>query len=397
MTRFWIVCFAVLLLGIGISSCGQEDPALVSTDFFPPTSLVSISDSLPNLRSVRNDSLRTNFTALFGIDTVGGRRIQATSYLKFSLITAPSDSLLRGISATLVCVQTALDTSRQSIGLNVFRVDTAWQSADITPRRVLPLAEQLGSGTVRSGTTDTLRVSLPAALADSMVAVLKRGGSDSLLASRFSSVALVPTSGSVISQFNLSASYIDLTYTQNTGTTVELRTRPMRVFNAGYAVQTSYSRFADDAIYLASSTGDYSVVNFRLDPLFAAASSSTPLQVTNATIVLTRDTTDFKISRDGDRVLLNVNVSTDSTLLTNPGKYGISTALSDTITGICRLDVTSIIQRILSPANRSEYRGFLLSPVDNVGFIKFWKFHGSQAAPAVRPRLVITYSLSRPR
>ncbi|MCS6988358.1 MAG: hypothetical protein NZM06_02465 [Chloroherpetonaceae bacterium] len=395
---------ASLVLWLLFSSCGDENVDLITDnrDFISPNEIQTDTLFLEVGENFRYDFVNTRGALLGRATLADGREFRATPVLRF--VPVSDTGLIRALSARLrlrFFVDERAKFSTKTVSFQLRRVEnpprwdsTQWRADSVFSRTSFHFAEALSPViTMRVSDTSERVVDLPFAYAQRVIESAKRG-SAFLRDTAATTIALVLTAGDSIANVSLTRTQLELAYDKRTPTTIERVSRFFDVLESVYAVQTTPDALPNDALYLASSTGDWARLKFpRL-------SLSPRTQLVSAQLLLVRDTL-FSFAPDTTRATIdqeNQLVVAVDTLQTSVGgayrpvSFGY---VNEREIHRYRANLTETYQRAIS---RGDDIALLLRPLLLQGStVSFRVFGKNDPNPARRPRLIVSYFKPRAR
>jgi hypothetical protein len=395
LTRFF---FSWLLLCLFLSACGDENVDLITSnsDFISPNEIQTDTLFLDEGTNFRSDFVNTR-GALVGRTTLAdGREFRANTILRFVPIS--DTGLVRAISARLrfrFFVSDRAKSSTKTVTFDIRRVENAprwdstqWRADSVFSRTPFTFAENL-SPTFTMAVSDTAEriIDLPFAYAERIIESAKRG-STFLRDTAATTIAFVLSTGDSIANVSLTRTQLELTYDKRTATTIERVTQFFDVLESVYTVQTTPDALPSDAIYLASSTGDWARLKFPRLQL------STRTQLVSAKLILVRDTL-FSFTPDTARA--TVDQENQLVVIADTLQPGIGSGYRPISFGYVgereihryRATLTETYQRAIS---RGENIQLLLRPLLLQGSTVSLRIYGKDdPVPERRPRLILSY------
>lgn len=395
LTRF---LFSWLSLCMFVSACGDENVELITSnrDFISPNEIQTDTLFLDEATNVRNEFVNTR-GALFGRTTLAdGREFRANTILRF--VPVSDTGLVRALSARLrfrLFVDSRAVSSTKTVTFDIRRVENAprwdstqWRADSVFSRTPFTFAESLSpTFTMRVGDTTERIVELPFAYAERIIESAKRG-STFLSDTAATTIAFVHSNGDSIANVSLTRTQLELTYDKRTATTTERVTQLFDIFESVYTVQTTPDALPNDALYLASSTGDWARLKFPRLQL------STRTQLVSAKLILVRDTL-FSFTPDTARA--SVDQENQLVVVVDTLQAGVSGGyrpipfgyVNERETHRYRATLTETYQRAVS---RGESIEILLRPLLLQGTTVSLRIYGKDdPATERRPRLILSY------
>lgn len=389
---------ATLTVGLLMASCGDENVDLITDnrDFISPNEIQTDTLFLEVGENFRNDFVNTRGALLGRTTLADGREFRATPALRF--VPVDDTGLTRAISARLrlrFFVDERAKSSTKTVSFQVRRVQnpprwdsTQWRADSVFSRTPFVYAEALSPViTMRVSDTSERVIDLPVAYAERVIESAKRG-SLFLRDTAATTLALVLTNGDSIANVSLTRTQLELAYDKRTATTIERVNRFFNVLESVYSVQTTPDALPSDALYLASSTGDWARLKFprlRLSPR---------AQLVSAQLLLVRDTL-FSFSPDTLRAgILQENQLAIAVDTLQPGVSGGYRPIPFGYVSAreihrYRANLTDLYQRAVS---RGEDISLLLRPLLLQGSTVSVRIFGKDDPnPARRPRLILSY------
>ncbi len=395
LTRF---LFSLLALCLFLSACGDENVDLITDnrDFISPNEIQIDTLFLDEGTNFRNDFVNTRGALLGRTTLADGREFRATTILRFVPVT--DTGLVRALSARLrfrFFVDARAKSSTKSITFDIRRVEnpprwdsTQWRADSVFSRTPFTFAESLSpSFTMLVSDTTERVIDLPFAFAERIIESAKRGSSF-LRDTAATTIAFVLSTGDSIANISLTRTQLELTYDKRTPTTVERVNQFFDVLESVYTVQTTPDALPNDALYLASSTGDWARLKFPRLQL------STRTQLISANLILVRDTL-FSFSPDTART--TIDQENQLVIIVDTLQPGISSGYRPIPFGYVgerdihryRANLTETYQRAIA---RGEPIEFLLRPLLLQGSTVAFRIYGKDdPVPERRPRLILSY------
>ncbi len=381
------LCLIVLL------ACSSEDAVnLVGSDnpFITPNRFFnydSDSSQTPPF-SFQNFSIDSGYAtggyAFVGEEENGAKQLTATTYLKFWAGDFPNVDTATAISATLTLrVENWQDSlAGQNVIFEAKTIVDSWQPASVRSKYPLSVGnEVLAEFSFTIEDSSSIEMTLPKSFADQLLSDIQNG-EDYLLDSS-KGIALIPKSASTLVSVDFSDSKLRITLDRKTDTGLDERfSKLLDVSSSAYSVETNYSSFSNDAIYLQSVSADGANLTFNLDFL------QPEFQIGKATLSITRDTLYSEIND----TLNSVGVGLASDDLTVDENTSIKLFSVDSTGAVYSANVTQIVQKWA--LNQHPNNGFILRPIQELRDFNFWRFYGDQESIGLRPRLTITYAVS---
>ncbi|MFN3345198.1 MAG: hypothetical protein ACK4XY_00725 [Chloroherpetonaceae bacterium] len=395
LTRF---LFSLLALCLLFSACGDENVDLITNnrDFISPNEIQTDTLFLDEGTNFRNDFVNTRGALLGRTTLADGREFRANTILRFVPVT--DTGLVRAVSARLrfrFFVDARAKSSTKSITFDIRRVEnpprwdsTQWRADSVFSRTPFTFAESLSpSFTMLVSDTAERVVDLPFAFAERIIESAKRGSSF-LRDTAATTIAFVLSTGDSIANISLTRTQLELTYDKRTPTTVERVNQFFDVLESVYTVQTTPDALPNDALYLASSTGDWARLKFPRLQL------STRTQIISAKLILVRDTL-FSFSPDTARA--SIDQENQLAIIADTLQPGIGSGYRPIPFGYVgereihryRATLTDTYQRAIA---RGEPIEFLLRPLLLQGSTVAFRIYGKDdPVPERRPRLILSY------
>lgn len=395
LTRFF---FAWLSLCLFLLGCGDEDVDLITNnrDFISPNEIQTDTLFLDEGTNFRNEFVNTR-GALFGRTTLAdGREFRTNAMLRF--VPVSDTGLVRALSARLrfrLFVDARTKSSTKTVTFDIRRVEnpprwdsTQWRADSVFSRTPFTFAESL-SPTITMQVSDTTEriIDLPFSYAERIIESAKRGSSF-LRDTAATTLAFVISSGDSIANVSLTRTQLELTYDKRTATTIERVNQFFDVLESVYTVQTTPDALPNDALYLASSTGDWARLKFPRLQL------STRTQLISAKLILVRDTL-FSFTPDTARA--TIDQENQLVVIADTLQSGLSSGyrpipfgyVNERETHRYRATLTDTYQRAIS---RGESIELLLRPLLLQGSTVSFRIYGkSDSVPERRPRLILSY------
>jgi hypothetical protein len=395
LTRF---LFSLLTLGVLVAACGDENVDLITSnrDFISPNEIQTDTLFLEEGTNVRTDFVNTRGALLGRTTLADGREFRANTIMRF--VPVSDTGLVRAIAARLrfrFFVSDRAKSSTKTVTFDIRRVNnpprwdsTQWRADSVFSRTPFTFAESLSPNFTIAVSDTTERVlDLPFAYAERIIESAKRG-STFLRDTAATTIAFVLSTGDSIANISLTRTHLELTYDKRTATTIERVTKFFDVLESVYTVQTTPDALPNDALYLASSTGDW----VRLK--FPRLSLSPRTQLVSAQLVLVRDTV-FSFSPDTTRA--TVDQENQLVVIADTLQPGISSGYRPISFGYVgereihryRATLTDTYQRAIS---RGENIQLLLRPLLLQGSTVSLRIYGKDdPVPERRPRLILSY------
>ncbi len=395
LTRF---LFSWLSLCIFLSACGDENVDLITNnrDFISPNEIQTDTLFLDEGTNFRSDFVNTRGALLGRTTLADGREFRANTMVRFVPIS--DTGLVRAISARLrfrFFVSDRAKSSTKTVMFDIRRVENAprwdstqWRADSVFSRTPFTFAESLSPTFTMAVSDTTERVfDLPFAYAERIIESAKRG-STFLRDTAATTIAFVLSTGDSIANISLTRTQLELTYDKRTATTIERVTQFFDVLESVYTVQTTPDALPSDALYLASSTGDWARLKFPRLQL------STRTQLVSANLILVRDTL-FSFTPDTARA--TVDQENQLVVIADTLQPGISSGYRPIPFGYVnereihryRATLTETYQRAIS---RGENIELLLRPLLLQGSTVSLRIYGKDdPVPERRPRLILSY------
>ncbi len=395
LTRF---LFSLLALCLLFSACGDENVDLITNnrDFISPNEIQTDTLFLDEGTNFRNDFVNTRGALLGRTTLADGREFRATPVLRF--VPVSDTGLVRAISARLrfkFFVDTRAKSSTKTVTFDIRRVEnpprwdsTQWRADSVFSRTPFTFAESLSpSFTMLVSDTAERVIDLPFAFAERIIESAKRG-SAFLRDTAATTIAFVLSTGDSIANISLTRTQLELTYDKRTPTTVERVNQFFDVLESVYTVQTSPDALPNDALYFASSTGDWARLKFPRLQL------STRTQLVSAKLILVRDTL-FSFTPDTARA--TIDQENQLVVIADTLQAGIGSGYRSIPFGYVnerevhryRANLTETYQRAIS---RGEDISLLLRPLLLQGSTVSFRIYGKDdPLPERRPRLILSY------
>ncbi len=395
LTRFFASWLSLCLL---LSACGDENVDLITNnrDFISPNEIQTDTLFLDEGTNFRSDFVNTRGALLGRTTLADGREFRATTMVRF--VPVSDTGLVRAISARLrfrFFVSDRAKSSTKTVTFDIRRVNnpprwdsTQWRADSVFSRTPFTFAESL-SPTFTMTVSDTSErvVDLPFAYAERIVESAKRG-STFLRDTAATTIAFALSTGDSIATISLTRTQLELTYDKRTATTIERVTQFFDVLESVYTAQTTPDALPNDALYLASSTGDWARLKFPRLQL------STRTQLVSAKLILVRDTL---FSFTPDTALATVDQENQLVVIADTLQPGISSGYRPIAFGYVgereihryRATLTETYQRAIS---RGENIELLLRPLLLQGSTVSLRIYGKDdPVPERRPRLILSY------
>ncbi len=398
-TRFFIACLAT---GFLLSACGDEDVELISSnrDFISPNEIQTDTLFLDEGTNFRTEFVNTRGALLGRTTLADGREFRATPVLRF--VPVSDTGLVRALSARLrfrFFVDARAKSSTKTVTFDIRRVENAprwdstqWRADSVFSRTPFTFAESLSpSFTMQVSDTTERVIDLPFAYAERIIESAKRG-STFLRDTAATTIAFVLSAGDSIASISLTRTQLELTYDKRTATTIERVNQFFDVLESVYTVQTTPDALPNDALYLASSTGDWARLKFPRLQL------STRTQLISAKLILVRDTL---FSFSPDTVRATIDQENQLVVIADTLQPGLSQGYRPVPFGYVnereihryRANLTDTYQRAIS---RGESIDLLLRPLLLQGSTVSFRIYGkSDPVPERRPLLILSYFKTR--
>lgn len=329
-----------------------------------------------------DSGVATGFATRVGKEVSGGKTVIATTYLKFSA-SFPSLDTATAVSASLVLSPAGETSKTGTVGLDIVEIAELWEASEVYSRKPLTVkTSKLAQTSMQVQDSAAIEIALPKSFADALLLEVKKG--TAFLADSSKGIALVTTSGSVLTTLNTSNTKLRLVVDRKTSSgTTERLSKLMSVSEYAFAVNPAITAFGTDAIYMQSVTGSRSQLKFDLSQLQSRS------QIVSAELVLQRDPA-FSTLADTTN-LVTVHYGGDGPAISST--YSSVTAVADNAKEKFTANVTKMVQSWAGKPSRNY--GFILTASKESGTLQTWKFYGPSAPVGQRPRLVITYVISR--
>jgi hypothetical protein len=388
-----VLHITVFSLGLTFFGCSSEDAVnLVSPEnpFITPNQFLSFdSDSLANpINSTQNFSIDSGYTtggfSFVGTETNGVKSLTATTYLSFWAGDFPNLDTASAVSARLkLRMENWQDSlSGQTLQFEIRTVTESWVSSDMRSKGPLTIGtEKLAEFSFTIDDSSSQELELPLSFAQDLLSDIQKG-EDYLLDSS-KGLALLTTSATTLASVDFSESQLRLTLNRKTTSGGEERlSKLLDVSRSAYSVETNYAKFESDALYLQSVTADAAQLSFDLNFL------EPNFQISKATLSLVLDTLYNKV--DQSQFSVGVGLA-EADLSTNAGT-SIKIFTVDSTSTLYTATVTQMVQNWA--LNKNPNNGFIIRPFQELSAFNRWRFFGSNEAVGLRPRLVITYTVS---
>lgn len=396
--NFTRLVFSFLSLCLFFLGCGDENIELITNnrDFISPNEIQTDTLFLDEGTNFRNEFVNTR-GALFGRTTLAdGREFRANTIVRF--VPVSDTGLVRALSARLrfqLFVDSRAKSSTKTVTFDIRRVEnvprwdsTQWRADSVFSRTPFTFAEPL-SPTFTLTVSDTTErvIDLPFAYAERVIESAKRG-STFLRDTAATTIAFVISTGDSIANVSLTRTQLELTYDKRTATTIERVTQFFDILESVYTVQTTPDALPNDALYLASSTGDWARLKFPRLQL------PTRTQLVSAKLILMRDTL-FSFTPDTARA--TIDQENQLVVVADTLQSGLSSGYRPIPFGYVnerdihryRADLTETYQRAIS---RGESFDLLLRPLLLQGSTVAFRIYGkNDPVPERRPFLILSY------